>query len=141
VSAGKSIVLFDGGCGLCSRTVGFVMARDPGERFRFVPLQSPEGQDLLARHGVPADLGTVVLLEEGRALTRSTAALGIARRLRAPWPLLGLLLLVPRPLRDAMYDVVARRRYRWFGAADACRVPTPELRSRSREPRKGESGP
>ena len=69
-------------------------------------------------------------MDQGRAYTRSTAALRIARRLRFPWPLLYAFIIVPRPLRDLIYDFIARHRYRWFGKRDACMMPTPELRAR-----------
>lgn len=75
-------------------------------------------------------LDSVVLLERGRAYTRSTAALRIARRLRWPWPILWPLVAFPRPLRDWAYDLVARNRYRWFGRRSACMLPTPALRAR-----------
>jgi predicted DCC family thiol-disulfide oxidoreductase YuxK len=72
----------------------------------------------------------VILIEDGCRYDRSTAVLRVARRLRAPWPLLFAFIVVPRPLRDWAYDIVARRRYRWFGRRETCMVPTPELRAR-----------
>jgi predicted DCC family thiol-disulfide oxidoreductase YuxK len=125
------IVLFDGLCNLCSASVRFIVARDPAARFRFASLQSPAAQALLAPFGAPATaLESVVLLDEGRLYTRSDAALRIARALRPPWPLCTALLAVPRPLRDALYEFVARHRFRWFGRRSACFVPTPELQAR-----------
>jgi predicted DCC family thiol-disulfide oxidoreductase YuxK len=127
----RSVVLFDGVCNLCNRSVLFVIDRDPHGHFAFAPLQSDEGQRLLAAYAPgETDLSSVVLVEGGRAYTRSTAALRIARRLTGLWPLLRVFFLVPRPLRDGVYDWIARNRYRWFGREDACRVPTPELRAR-----------
>lgn len=126
------IVLFDGVCHLCAGVVRFAIARDPAARFRFAPLQSPLGRALLARHGYDPDaIDAVVLVDGDGAHDRSTAALRIAAGLRAPWRWLAPpLLLVPRPLRDAVYGWVARHRYRWFGRSDDCLVPTPEIRSR-----------
>jgi predicted DCC family thiol-disulfide oxidoreductase YuxK len=72
----------------------------------------------------------MALIDQGRVYARSTAALRIARRLSFPWPLVYALIVVPRPLRDLFYDVIARNRYRWFGKRDACLIPTPELRKR-----------
>jgi predicted DCC family thiol-disulfide oxidoreductase YuxK len=69
-------------------------------------------------------------VEDGRAYFRSDAPLHVARRLRFPWPLLFALVIVPRPLRDRVYDVIAARRYRWFGRQDVCMLPTPQLRGR-----------
>ena len=126
-----AIVLFDGECNLCNRSVNFVLDRDPPGHFRFASAQSEVGRQLLAGHGLSdAAASGVVLLDGDRAFHGSTAALRIARRLRPPWPLLSWLLLVPKPIRYAVYGVIARNRYRWFGRADACRLPTPELRRR-----------
>lgn len=125
------ILLFDGVCNLCHGTVRFVVERDPGARVRFAPLQSGVGRDLLQRHGLPTDtVDTVVLIEGGRAWLRSDAAIRVVAGLGGAWGLLRALLAIPRPLRDAAYDFVARNRYRWFGRRDSCPVPTPEQRAR-----------
>lgn len=125
------IVLFDGVCNFCDASVRFVLDRDPGGYFRFASLQSEVGRRLLAEHGLPVDeLASVVLIEEGRAHTRSDAALRIARRLRGAWRLLGVFRVVPRSLRDAVYDRVAANRYRWFGKRELCEIPSPEVRAR-----------
>jgi predicted DCC family thiol-disulfide oxidoreductase YuxK len=125
------IVLFDGVCNLCNGVVRFVIDRDPRARFRFASLQSELGRGLLRHHGLdPEALDAVMLVDGEGAHVRSTAALRIARGLRAPWPWLAPLALVPRVLRDAVYDFVARHRYRWFGKRDACALPTPEQRAR-----------
>ena len=127
----KPVILFDGECNLCSRSVQFIIKRDPRARFRFAALQSPAGQRLLEACGADArGADSVVLLEGASCYTRSDAALRIARRLSGAWPLLGTLAVVPRPLRDRVYDAIARNRFRWFGRADACLVPTPALRER-----------
>jgi predicted DCC family thiol-disulfide oxidoreductase YuxK len=129
VSAGP-IILFDGHCNLCSGWVRFVLAREGRTRFRFASLQSAAGQQLLAAHGVPPDLQTVVLIDEGRAFVRSAAALRTFGQLRAPWPLLSALRVCPAPLRDWIYRIVARHRYRWFGRQEVCFLPSPELKDR-----------
>ncbi|HKL88784.1 MAG TPA: DCC1-like thiol-disulfide oxidoreductase family protein, partial [Salinibacter sp.] len=87
-------------------------------------------QLLAGTDAADAPLDTIVLVEDGAAYMRSTAALRIARRLSGLWPLLSVCLVVPRPLRDAVYDWVAANRYRWFGRREQCRVPTPELKDR-----------
>ncbi len=126
-----SVVLFDGVCNLCDASVHFIIDHDPCARFAFAPLQSPAGQALLAGHGLTDSVpDSVVLVEDGRCFTRSTAARRSARRLSGPWPLLYPLILIPRPLRDATYRWVARNRYRWFGRKDQCRLPTPDLAAR-----------
>ena len=128
----KRIVLFDGVCNFCNAAVMFIIDRDPREHFAFAPLQSDLGQKLLRERGF-TDLNpeTVVLVDGERVFCRSTAGLRIAMGMGALWPLLGVLgYLVPRVLRDWLYRAFAKRRYRWFGKADSCRVPTPELRRR-----------
>lgn len=126
-----ALVLFDGVCNLCQGSVQFILKRDPRGRFRFASLQSDEGSRRLAEHGLPSEsLTTLVLLEEGKAYLRSTAALRIARHLSGAWPLAAVFLLVPRPLRDRIYDFIARNRYRWFGKTEACLLPRPEWRER-----------
>jgi predicted DCC family thiol-disulfide oxidoreductase YuxK len=122
-----AVVLFDGVCNLCNGAVRFILARDPAARFRFASLQSDAARRLLGDGG-PAE--TIVLLDAGKTYVISTAALRIARGLRFPWPLLYAFVAVPRPVRDLIYDWVARHRYRWFGKRDTCMLPTPELRER-----------
>lgn len=125
------LVLYDGTCGLCSRSVQLILRHDRRGRFRFAALQSELGGALLARHGLPADaLDTVVLVEDDRAWTKSAAALRIARGMDGPWPLLRALGIVPRPVRDFFYDRLANNRYRIFGRVDACMLPPPEVRAR-----------
>ena len=126
----RVILLYDGECHLCQGTVRFVVARDPAARVAFAPLQSAVGRRLLAEHRLPADGASVVLIENGRAYTRSTAALRVARLLRFPWPLLAAGLVVPARLRDAVYDWVARHRYGWFGRSATCELPGPDVRAR-----------
>lgn len=121
------VVLFDGLCRLCSGVVDFVIRRDPRRRFRFAPLQGETARRLLREHGRMADgLDTLVLIEDGGTSVRSTAARRIARRLPFPWSLLGICLqAVPAAKRHRAYDLVARRRHRWFGVRETCRLPAP----------------
>jgi predicted DCC family thiol-disulfide oxidoreductase YuxK len=121
------VVLFDGVCNLCNGAVRFILARDPAGLFRFASLQSEAARRLLRDDGRAE---TIVLLEAGKTYTKSTAALRIARGLRFPWPLLYAFVAVPRPLRDLVYDWVARHRYRWFGKRETCLLPTSEVRGR-----------
>jgi predicted DCC family thiol-disulfide oxidoreductase YuxK len=132
VADDRTVVLFDGVCNLCNGFVNFLIDRDPGARLAFAALQSDAGRRLLTSAGLPEDsLQSVVVVDAGATLTRSSAALRILRRLGGPWSVLALpLLAVPRPLRDAVYDWIARKRYGWFGRQEFCRIPTPELRRR-----------
>ena len=127
----RSIVLFDGVCNLCNGAVQFIINRDPEGRFSFASLQSAAGQARLREFGLSTDaFDSFVLVEGGKAYTRSTAALRIARQLPGPWRFLYALIIVPRPLRDWAYDLVARNRYRLFGRRDSCMIPTPELKAK-----------
>jgi predicted DCC family thiol-disulfide oxidoreductase YuxK len=125
------IVLFDGVCKFCNASVNFIIDHDPAARVRFAALQSSLGQSLLKKFRLSTtDFDSLVLIEGERFSTRSTAALKIASYLPAPWRFLPALLLMPSFLRDPLYNILARNRYRWFGKFDACRVPTPEIKAR-----------
>lgn len=127
----ESVVLFDGVCNLCNATINFIIDRDPEGYFQFAPLQSDVAQTYLDESvDTSSTLGTVVLYEDGETYARSTAALYIARRLSGAWPLLFLAIVIPRPVRDAVYNWIATNRYEWFGRRDQCRMPTPELKDR-----------
>ena len=125
------VILFDGDCNLCNGAVQFLLRVDRAGRFRFAAVQSAAARDVLARANAPASLpDSIVLVADGRVRTKSAAALAIARGLRFPWPLVAVFWLVPFPLRDLVYDFVARHRLRWFGKRRECWVPTPALRGR-----------
>ncbi len=128
----SSVVLFDGECNLCNHSVQFILRRDPARRFHFAALQSAAAQSLLRQAGQAPTLlpDSVVLVEQAKVYTKSAAALRIARRLRGLWPLAAVFLLVPAFLRDGVYDLIARHRYRLFGKREACMLPSPELRGR-----------
>ncbi|MBX0292902.1 thiol-disulfide oxidoreductase DCC family protein [Hymenobacter sp. HSC-4F20] len=131
--APSATILFDGVCNLCNGFVQFVIEHDAAGRFRFASLQSVAGQELLRAHGLPlqAEPESVVLVAGGQAYTHSAAALGILKQLSGAWGLVGTLGEVfPRFLRDAVYRLVARNRYRWFGRQESCWLPTPELQAR-----------
>jgi len=126
------LVLYDGVCKFCVAGLGFIARHDPALRVRFAAMQLPIGQGLLSRHGLPlTDFKSFVVLADGRVLLRSDAVLRIGRALRQPWPLLARLAAAwPRGWRDALYDVVARNRYRWFGTYDRCVMPSPAMAAR-----------
>jgi predicted DCC family thiol-disulfide oxidoreductase YuxK len=133
----RSIILFDGVCNLCNGFVNFVIDRDPDGVFRFAALQSEAGRQLVRDHGAVSSTGgevallqSVILIEDGTLYRRSTAALRIARHLTPPWPLLYAFIVVPKAIRNAVYDQIAARRHDWFGQRDQCRVPTPALKDR-----------
>jgi predicted DCC family thiol-disulfide oxidoreductase YuxK len=129
--AANPIILFDGVCNLCIATVHWIIARDRAATFRFAPLQSAVGRQVLAAAHAPANLPDgIVLIEGSRVLTRSDAAIDIARRLGFPWSLAATARLLPRSARDGLYAWVAAHRHRWFGKQNACLVPTSKVRSR-----------
>jgi predicted DCC family thiol-disulfide oxidoreductase YuxK len=131
VAKGKPVVLFDGVCHLCSGSVQFAIARDPAANLRFAAIQSIHGQVFLRRRGLPTDqFETFYLVEGGRVYEKSAGFLRMAGYLRRPWPLLRLMRIVPRPVRDWLYDRIARNRYRLFGVRQTCLVPTPEITDR-----------
>lgn len=125
------IILFDGICNLCSGSVSFIIKRDQDGVFKFTPLQSEAGARLIEKYNIQEKgLETFVLVENGNAYTRSTAALRVLRRLGGHWGFLYGFIMIPTPLRDAVYNFIARNRYKWFGRKDECMVPGPEIRSR-----------
>ena len=127
----KSIVLFDGVCNLCSRSVQFILKRERKDKFVFSSLQGKKGQEILRRFNMFATkLDTLVLVENGKIYTRSGAALRIARSLRGLWPLLYMFIIVPPFIRDGIYKWIARNRYKWFGRTQQCWVPGSEFRKK-----------
>jgi len=125
------VVLFDGVCSFCNSSVNFIIDHDPSALFRFAPLQSETGKGFLLQSGLmDKKIDSIVLIENGKAFTRSTAALRIARKLSFPFNLLALFQMIPPLVRDGVYDWIARNRYRWFGREKSCRIPTPEIRNR-----------
>lgn len=124
------VVIFDGVCNLCNGAVDYLIRRDRHERLMFTANQDAAGQDLLAAWPEAAAMDTMYLWENGELYDRSTAVLRIARHLPLPERLAYGFIVVPRPIRDALYKLIAANRYRWFGKKDTCRIPTPEERSR-----------
>jgi predicted DCC family thiol-disulfide oxidoreductase YuxK len=130
-AGGRPVVLFDGVCHLCSGWVRFAIARDPRARLRFAAVQSPLGQGFLARHGLPLDaFESFYIIEDGRVFEKSTGFLRMVRHLRRPWPLLAAGRVIPRPVRDWLYDRIARNRYHLFGRRDTCLVPNADIADR-----------
>lgn len=128
-SAAGPIILFDGICGLCNFWVDFVMARDRANRFRFAPLQGETAAKLLG--AAAQTLSSVALVDQGQVMRKSDAVWRMLMILGGFWRFAGWTVrIVPRPLRDWGYDFIARRRYRWFGVKETCRLPRPDERDR-----------
>jgi predicted DCC family thiol-disulfide oxidoreductase YuxK len=138
---GRLLVIFDGECGLCNRSVRWLLTHDQFDRLRFVPSSSPKVAALLTHFGFDAatavgDSGTILVAQAldtpaERMLTRSDAVVALLRQLPLPWPAVGATLrIIPRPLRDLGYRIVAHYRYRIWGRLDTCPIPTAQERSR-----------
>jgi len=124
-------ILFDGVCNLCSGFVVFTIKRDPDAKFKFASLQSNEGGNLQKEFGIdPDNIKTIVLVENDNYYLKSDAVLRIFKHLDSMWFILYYLIYIPRPIRNFVYDLVAKNRYRWFGKKDVCMLPTPELKKR-----------
>ncbi|HTL07425.1 MAG TPA: DCC1-like thiol-disulfide oxidoreductase family protein, partial [Chitinophagaceae bacterium] len=120
VIADKKIVLFDGVCNLCNASVQFILRQDQQEQFLFGSLQGNAGQAYLKQYQLPASTFNSFMLVEGdRLYIKSGAALRMLKHLGGAWSLLYGFIIVPRPLRDAVYNFIARKRYAWFGKRDA----------------------
>ena len=127
----QPIILFDGVCNFCNSAVNFVIKRDTEKQIVFAPLQTDTGQKLLAQYDLPAnEMQSFVFIEDGKEYTRSTAALKVCRYLRGLWPLCYCFIIVPKFIRDGVYNWIARNRYKWFGVKQQCMIPTPEIKAR-----------
>jgi predicted DCC family thiol-disulfide oxidoreductase YuxK len=125
------IILFDGVCNLCSAFLIFVYERDRRAVFKFAWIQSKQGKQILDYIGFAADdYETIVYIEHGKIHSRSSAFLKIVKHLRFPWPILCIGIIIPPFIRNWLYDIIARNRYKFFGKKDKCMVPTGELASR-----------
>lgn len=131
MSPDRSIVIFDGVCNLCNFWVDFLIKRDKKGLFLFTANQDQAGKEILETHGESAeDVRTIYFLEKDILYKESSAVLRVARRLPGLWPLLYAFIIIPRPIRDLVYQWVAKNRYRWFGQKETCRIPTEEERAR-----------
>jgi len=125
------VILFDGVCNLCSGSVQFIINRDPSGIFRFATLQSETGKNLVSKFDLPNDKpDAIILVENSEYYLRSTAALRILQRLGSLWQLLYVFILIPRPIRDYFYDIVARNRYKWYGKRAQCMIPSEDIKGR-----------
>ena len=125
------LVIFDGVCNYCCGVVNSIIGKDPGGIFRFAPFQSDAAKRILERYNYPVDsLDSFVLIDGGKLYTKSGAGLRVQKLLGGVHSFLYAFILVPAPIRDAVYDYIARNRYKWYGKKDECMIPSPEIRSR-----------
>jgi predicted DCC family thiol-disulfide oxidoreductase YuxK len=121
----ESILLFDGHCSLCNAAVDFVLKRDPKKKLLLASIQGPAGQGVLKKYQLPPNyLDTLVVVEQGKVYLGSTAALRVARLLGGGWPLFYGLIIIPKGIRDHIYQWISSHRYQWFGRRNTCRMPT-----------------
>ncbi len=127
----QPIILFDGVCNFCNSAVNFVLKRNTKANVLFTPMQSETGQKLLAEYHLPVDsMESFVFIENDKPYNRSTAALKVCRHLRGLWPLCYGFIIVPKFIRNGIYNWVANNRYKWFGKKESCMIPTPEVKAR-----------
>ncbi|MGR3764621.1 thiol-disulfide oxidoreductase DCC family protein [Rossellomorea sp. NS-SX7] len=124
------IILFDGVCNLCNNSVRFIIQRDPMREFKFASLQSEAGRRFSEQYDIPDSVDSLVLIKDGKGYLESTAALRIASRLKWPWKMCRVFLMIPKPLRDLLYRWIAANRYKWFGRNDSCMIPSKENKDR-----------
>jgi predicted DCC family thiol-disulfide oxidoreductase YuxK len=127
----RGIILFDGVCNLCNGAVNFVIKRDKKSVFKFAAIQSEEAKNLMMEGDFQSeDLKTFILLLNERFYTKSTAALKVCRYLSGLWPMLYWFMIIPKFIRDFIYNIISRNRYKWFGRKESCMIPTPEFQSK-----------
>jgi len=127
----KAILIFDGYCNLCSSLVQFIIKRDKKDFFRFVALQSEKASQLLLQFNLPVNYSeSVILILDDKIFVRSDAALKIAQKLNGLWFLFSVFKIVPKPIRDFFYDLIAKHRYRIFGKKENCMIPSEENRNK-----------
>ena len=127
LNSNKAIILFDGLCNFCNDSVNFIIDRDNDDYFRFTSIQSEAGQNMIKRYKIDiTKTDSIILIKDNKYYIKSTAALKISRKITSLWKLFYILIIIPRPLRDIGYDIIARNRYKWFGKRETCRIPTPD---------------
>jgi predicted DCC family thiol-disulfide oxidoreductase YuxK len=125
------VILFDGVCNLCNGTVQFILKRDKQSRFKFASLQGEFGQRILSRFDLPeSSLNSFILLEGENIYTHSTGALRVLLHLGGVWKILYAFIIIPRFIRDAVYNLIARNRYKWFGKQESCYLPSADISNR-----------
>ena len=127
----KMTVLFDGVCNFCNASINFVIDRDKKGVFKFAALQSDIGQEILKKYGLKqTNFDSIILEKEGKIYQKSDAALEIVRNMDGLWKVFYIFKIIPSFLRNPVYNLIAKNRYRIFGRTDACRIPTPKLKAR-----------
>ncbi|SDW74162.1 Predicted thiol-disulfide oxidoreductase YuxK, DCC family [Lutibacter oricola] len=127
----KSIVLFDGVCNLCNSSINFIIKHDTKERFLFASLQSDAAKEILLQFtSKKNDLSSILYIENNKLYSNSSAALRISKYLRTPINWMYAFIIVPKFIRNAVYNYIAKNRYKWYGKKESCMIPSPELKKR-----------
>lgn len=130
-SESHKIILFDGVCNLCNGAINFVIKKDKKNIFKFAPLQSEIGKTLLSQFKIDtSEVDSIILVDGEKYYAKSSAALRISKELSGAYPLLYGFIILPRFIRDLVYDYIAKNRYKWFGKKESCMIPTPELKEK-----------
>jgi len=125
------IILFDGICNLCNSSIQFIIRHDKKGKFRFASLQSDFGKMQIKKNQIDTSkTDSVIYIYNNKAYIQSDAALKIVRQLNSAWPFLYILIVIPKFLRNWIYNYIAKNRYKWFGKKESCMIPNPELKSR-----------
>ena len=127
----EKVILFDGVCNFCNYWVSFAIKRDRKKVLKFTTLQGETAKQLLPQYNInPTSLSSVIFINKGKAFTQSSAAIRICSYLNGGWKLFYGLIIIPKFIRDSIYNIIARNRYKWFGKKESCMIPTPELKER-----------
>lgn len=131
VSEKEPLLLFDGVCNLCNNAVQFVIKHDNSQSIYFASLQSETGKHYLQKARLPTkELKSLIFIDKGTIHTRSSGALQMSKYLNYPWKIAYVFILFPKPLRDLVYNLIAKNRYKWFGKKEECMIPTPSVKAR-----------
>lgn len=127
IPSGKTLVLFDGYCNLCNGVVQFLLKRDKKEKFYFASLSWPVAERILSDFPKFKGVDSILVYHNGKLYDQSSAALKIASRMGALWPLMTVFWIIPKFIRDAVYRYIAKNRYKWFGKKDSCMIPEKDV--------------
>lgn len=130
MSTAEQIILFDGVCNFCNGSVNFLIKRDSKGIFKYAPLQSEIGQNIIAKYNIPETVDSIILLKENNIYIKSNAVIEIIKELKWYWKMLIIVKILPKKFRDLLYDVIANNRYKWFGKMDSCMIPDENVKSR-----------
>ena len=131
IKENNSIILFDGVCNLCNNSVQFIIKRDKKKRFLFTSLQSDAARDILLQFQLKnSEMDSIICIENGKIYQKSNAILKIVKHLNGIWKISYGFIIIPKFIRDYVYIIIAKNRYRWFGKREVCMIPTKELQMR-----------